>query len=517
QELGRAFNRVPQRVRAYTLNILGSLAGIVLFALCSWLWLPPVAWFGLTALGVGVFLRRLPPPREPVPAWRSRPAGMAALAGAVLLAVPTAGLTDRGSAEGQTFWSPYYRIDYYPYWRSIRTNLIGHQVMIPLGGRAPAYALPHMLHRDAGGAPFERVLIIGAGSGNDLSRALAWGTPQTRIDAVEIDPVIQHLGTLDHPDRPYDDPRVTVHNDDGRNFLRRAAERDPGSYDLIEYALVDSLVLHSGYSNLRLESYLFTREAFADVRRCLKPGGLFVAYNYFRQGWIAARLRDGLREAFGSDPVVLTIPARDEVKLGEAFGGFTLFIAGSPEATAPIRRAFESAPSYWVRLDRGLTPGQSESGFREVLSPPRSAGPAEPARPAAGVSPTPLDRVEGVEYIGGHPWMRFTPASLEESGGSLRPATDDWPFLYLREPTIPALTLRGMGVMALVALGMLLAFRDRPQSGDETAAGTAPAAGPANLELRMFCLGAGFMLIETKAVVQTALLFGSTWMVNTFV
>ena len=33
----------------------------------------------------------------------------------------------------------------------------------------------------------------------------------------------------------------------------------------------------------------------------------------------------------------------------------------------------------------------------------------------------------------------------------------------------------------------------------------------------MFFLGAGFMLIETKAVVQMALLFGSTWIVNSIV
>ena len=37
------------------------------------------------------------------------------------------------------------------------------------------------------------------------------------------------------------------------------------------------------------------------------------------------------------------------------------------------------------------------------------------------------------------------------------------------------------------------------------------------LYLRAFFLGAGFMLIETKAVVQMALLFGSTWNVNTYV
>src|SRR5262245_59260639 len=33
----------------------------------------------------------------------------------------------------------------------------------------------------------------------------------------------------------------------------------------------------------------------------------------------------------------------------------------------------------------------------------------------------------------------------------------------------------------------------------------------------MFFLGAGFMLVETKAVVHMALLFGSTWIVNSIV
>ena len=78
--------------------------------------------------------------------------------------------------------------------------------MQPRDAAFPAYALPHLLNRDAGGRPFGQVLIIGAGSGNDVSRALAWGAH--RVDAVEIDPVIQRIGKRDHPDRPYDDPRV---------------------------------------------------------------------------------------------------------------------------------------------------------------------------------------------------------------------------------------------------------------------------------------------------------------------
>ncbi len=41
--------------------------------------------------------------------------------------------------------------------------------------------------------------------------------------------------------------------------------------------------------------------------------------------------------------------------------------------------------------------------------------------------------------------------------------------------------------------------------------------GRLRLSSRMFLLGAAFMLLETKAVVQMALLFGSTWLVNSAV
>src|SRR5262249_38178153 len=154
-------------------------------------------------------------------------------------------------------WSPYYRIDYeHPPAYMISVNLIGHQAMRDKDYVSPEYALPHLLHRDVQREakqepkPFEDVLIIGAGSGNDISRALEFGVGH--IDAVEIDPVIQKLGERDHPLHPYQNhEKVTVHLDDGRNFLRAADKK----YDLIVYALVDSLVLHSSYSNIRLESY----------------------------------------------------------------------------------------------------------------------------------------------------------------------------------------------------------------------------------------------------------------------
>jgi spermidine synthase len=61
----------------------------------------------------------------------------------------------------------------------------------------------------------------------------------------------------------------------------------------VVFALVDSLILHSGDSSVRLESYLFTQEAFEDVRHALKPDGIFTVYNFMRQGcgWSSASAR----------------------------------------------------------------------------------------------------------------------------------------------------------------------------------------------------------------------------------
>src|SRR6266849_1356199 len=45
QVMGRAFDAARDRLRAYISNILGSLAGIAVFALASYLWTTPLVWF----------------------------------------------------------------------------------------------------------------------------------------------------------------------------------------------------------------------------------------------------------------------------------------------------------------------------------------------------------------------------------------------------------------------------------------------------------------------------------------
>ena len=447
QVMGRAFSAITNRVIAYTVNIAGSLAGIAGFALVCYLRAPPPVWFAITCTLVLYFLPRL---------------SLRQVCGPIAILVLLA-LADTAVPVAQTIWSPYYKIVYEPASRLIATNNIGHQVIVDIDQSGPAYSLPHLLNRDSGGGAFADVLVIGAGSGNDVAAALRQGVQH--VDAVEIDPAIRELGRRYHPDHPYSDPRVTVHIDDGRSFVRRTDRK----YDLVIYALVDSLVLHSGFSSIRLESFLFTREAFADIRRVLKPDGVFVAYNYYRQPWLVGRLQAMMSDTFGRPPLVVTLPYQAEVRPDQDSVPFTMVLSGAGITPSRIQRTFAGNQSFW--LNERTPKNQGINGF----------GPERPS-----------DDPD---------WHRIGLATVRGRPRDLE-ATDNWPFFYLRDRLVPALNVRGAVVLAVLSLVILLPFvpdrRVRPN-------------------WHMFFMGAGFMLIETKGVVHLALLFGSTWIVNSIV
>ena len=173
-------------------------------------------------------------------------------------------------------------------------NGIPHQNIIPARKLQKVYSLPY-LH--APGNPLNNVLIVGAGTGNDVANALRHGAKH--IDAVEIDPELYQLGKRLNPDHPYQNPRVSVHINDGRAFL----EQTHTKYDMILFALPDSLTLVAGQSSLRLESYLFTLQAVEAAKAHLNPGdGLFAMYNYYRTTWLRDRLANTLEVAYGHAP-----------------------------------------------------------------------------------------------------------------------------------------------------------------------------------------------------------------------
>ncbi len=308
QRLGTLFDQVEGRLSAYAAHLGGCVAGIVAFAWLSATGAPPLTWFvpALVLLGVEVRSR----------VWSTLV--LVACAGLVFgLQLPREGW--------ERSWSPYNRIDFEPERRLVFANGIGHQQIVDEGRAGLAYALPYELIEAAGEERPRRVLVLGAGTGNDVAIALAHGAET--VDAVEIDPLLAELGRKHHPDGPYADPRVRVHIEDGRAFL----ERDGASYDLIVYGLVDSLTLHSSYSSVRLESYLFTREALQAARARLAPGGRVVITNYLRSGWLALRLAAMCEEVFGSAPSVFSLPPRERITANTPpDDALTVLVAGAP-------------------------------------------------------------------------------------------------------------------------------------------------------------------------------------------
>lgn len=289
--VGRCFPLLP-RLDAYRYDLIGSLTGIALFTLLSFLSAPPVAWGVIAAVAYGVLLSPRPLSRH-----------------IALVTVPSLVVVGALAVETVTagaLWSPYYKVTYREVDRAgvpalrIDVNGIPHQEAVSAEARLTQeaqYGLPYERAAVAAGR-LDDVLIVGAGSGSDVAIALAKGAK--RVDAVEIDPKLRELGGAYHPDRPYSDPRVHTTITDGRAFL----ERTDRKYDLILFALPDSLTLVSGASSLRLESYLFTVEALRAAREHLKPGGAFAMYNYYREQWLVDRLASTAEAAFGHRPCV---------------------------------------------------------------------------------------------------------------------------------------------------------------------------------------------------------------------
>lgn len=270
---------------AYQWDLIGSLLGIVGFTTLSFLGAPPVVWGGIASVVLVATLW--------TPEWKR-----AALIVAPL--VPLMLVLGVESFQSDTMWTPYYKA------RSIPINDDADQYgyvaeingvptwLQEVGGGLDKYRTSYdrMVDPDPG-----RVLIIGAGSGNDVAVAIEQGA--THIDAVEIDPRLLELGR-DHPNRPYDSPIVDVHIDDGRAFLERSDEE----WDTILLALPDSLTLLQGQSAIRLESYLFTEEAVEAYLDHLAPDGVFSMYNYYRQPWLVERYAGTVEQVFGTQPCV---------------------------------------------------------------------------------------------------------------------------------------------------------------------------------------------------------------------
>ena len=430
QLVGWYLENAPNGVAAYSVNVLSSLAGIAAYTLLCFLYQPPWVWF----LAAGILS---------VLAFRRKPVGCAALGVTFLVCSAFLALPDYSDAH--TYWSPYQKLVLHPVSENgvirsydLSTNDSWYQKVVNL---SPEFVQSHAaefrqypLQWNSYNLPYRfypappSVLILGAGMGNDVAAALRNGAG--RVVAVEIDPLILKLGRELHFEHPYQSPRTQVVINDARSYIENSHDQ----FDLIVFSLLDSHTTASHFTNIRIDNYVYTREALQRARRLLRPDGLFIVKFQVDTPWIAGRLFDLMKDAFGQDPVYF----QSDAGLSDTSGRF--FVAGSRE------------------------------------------------RMALALSNSP----ELAAYVDSHSRMPMRKASL---------TTDDWPYFYQHEPGLPISVI-------LVSLAVLIIFgwflRQTSAEGGQ-------------LHPHFMFLGAGFMLLEAQIVSRMALLFGTTWVVNSIV
>lgn len=442
QWLGRWIDAFPRPIAAYSANILGSLIGIALFDALTILSTPP--WLWLLVGGVGLVLL--------APAAADRP-WVRALSCVTLLALPAVAWTPGGAP---TVWSPYQKLALRPLETSaapsgrrvvcgeqIDVNNTGYQLILDLDrGRmaaSPATHPPGEIRMSHYVLPYE---IVGPREHVLVVGAGAGNDVAAGLiagaRAVHAVEIDPVIAALGRARHP-NGPYASDQVRLTIDDARAFFRRDGERYDLVWFGLLDSHTTPSAYTNVRLDHFVYTRESLADVRRLLAPTGVVVLLFEPQTPWIADRLVRLLRDTFATAPLALEVRSSSQC-LG--WGGL-LLIAGSEQALAPVHQRVQQDSEIRARLLDAAT------------------------------------------------FPLTTP-----------PTTDDWPYLYLRGPSIPTYHLL-VGLLCLV-FGLVFVRRQISLRGE-------------GLDLPMLLLGAGFMLLEVSGVSRAALLYGTTWTVNAFV
>jgi len=335
--------------------------------------------------------------------------------------------------------------------------------------------------------PGGRTLVIGAGGGWDVARAIASGSKH--VTAVEINPIIADTimrGRFRDLSRGlFLRPEVRVVVEDGRSFVRRTAER----YDLIVATLVDTRASTAAGAYALSENSIYTVEAVADCLARLNPGGVL---SYTRWGFDAPR--ESLRLA-GLVRRALELGGRPEAwrhvivlrEQAEAVGApalDTVLVSRDPFPVEELERG--ALEAIKAGLEIVYMPGQAADGpFATLL---------------ASANPRPF---------------------LESYPYDVRPVSDDRPFFFFfsrldrwfrnsgsapqpDDPSAPAArTLFALLGVSLLAVAVTLALPPVLLG-----ARLESAAGVRSFLAYFVCLGAGYVLVQVGLIQRLVLLLG---------
>ena len=340
----------------------------------------------------------------------------------------------------------------------------------------------HLVERPGGFT----ALVIGPGGGRDLLSALAFGA--SHVDGVEINPIIARdvmLGRFqDYSGGVYANPRVSIHIDDGRSFVRRSASQ----YDVIQASLVDTWAATAAGAYTLTENSLYTKEAFGEYLDHLSDEGVLTITRWVFDGLRLVSLAQDACAARGLDASRhLAIVRYDRVA--------TFLLKKRPFTADDVARLHKASNDlgFSVLYAPGLPP------------PPVVAEPVEMQRTGTGAADYRRLILAGnrEQFLSSYP-LDVTPTS------------DDRPFFFhttrLRDQMQVAFgrtMLFGNGLSALMTLmaisAMLVVLF---VIGPLLIGGERPGRGWVAWLAYFGALGAGFMLLEVALLQRFVLLLG---------
>ena len=248
-----------EKLVSYGWNLIGSIGGILIFSMMSLFWTGPSLWFLLGCIFLYFFQKK-----DLINIFIT---GLSLFIILLVFNLPR-------ELNSRDIYSPYQIITYTHNSNKETivkaSNLFFQTPVKSTTAHFSNYSLPFNV---VDKIP-EKVLIVGSGTGNDTAAAVF--AKAKSIDAVEIDPVIIELGKQYHPDKPYQSSNVRVIQNDARNFIRHTNKK----YDLIMYGLLDSHTALSANGGIRLDSYVYTIEAFYEARKKLTNDG-FISLSFY--------------------------------------------------------------------------------------------------------------------------------------------------------------------------------------------------------------------------------------------
>jgi spermidine synthase len=338
--------------------------------------------------------------------------------------------------------------------------------------------------------PGAKTLVIGAGGGYDVARALASGSHD--ITAVEINPIIANKIMRDRfaeeSHRLYFRPEVHLVIEDGRSFVRRSTEK----YQVLQATLVDTWASTAAGAFALSENNLYTTDAFYDYLTHLTPDGMLV---FTRWGFDPPResLRlvtlamDALARVGQTDPARHVMVVRDDTSKLYGWGAQdTVLISLEPFTDADIAHAKQLLSE--TKLQAVYLPGDgSNTPFAQLLTSPNP--PAFWRSYRYDVSPVSDDR----------PFFFYTvqPRDLWNFVMTANTASADYK-VNRAIPLLFALIAVSLGATLLILIlpRLVLGTRLPKQEG-------------VFLFLMYFlCLGAGYILIQVALIQKFVLLLG---------